>query len=118
MIDDYPRRFDLLRDRQQRWVAAHGARVPDFCPHCGGACEFGPQPPRPAARIAAVDLAAARQGVKDATYRLLLRLHRARWIDEALLRSSCARVGASVNQADLVPHSPKSPAQERDPNRE
>jgi hypothetical protein len=103
VLDDYPRRFDLLRDRQQRWVTAHGVRVSDYCAHCGGACEFGARPPRPAVRISSADLDGARKGLRDAAYHLLLRLFRMGFIDEPLLRSSCARVGTSVDVADLAP---------------
>jgi hypothetical protein len=102
VLDDYPRRFDLLRDRQQRWVKAHGPRATGPCAHCGGPCELGPQPPRPAVRIPSEDLAAARQGLRDAAAHLLLRLFRLGFIDEPLLRSSCARVGAEVAAAELT----------------
>jgi len=101
VIDDYPKRFKQLRDAQVRWVRAHDAVVSTYCPHCGGACEFGPQRPTPPTRIPSNELDTARRSVRDASYRLLLRLFRARWIDEAQLRERCAKVGTSIDTADL-----------------
>lgn len=101
VIDNYPTRFAQMRDAQLRWVDAHGTVVSDYCPHCGGACEFGPQRPSPPTRIPSSQLDAARRSVKDATYHLLLRLYRAGWIDEIRLRAVCDQVGTSVDIADL-----------------
>lgn len=101
VLDDYPRRFVLMRDAQGEWVKAHATVAPEFCPFCHGACEFGRETPRPPTRIASQDLDAARRRVKDSTYQLLLRCHRAGLLDEAVLRAACARVGTSVDLADL-----------------
>jgi hypothetical protein len=76
--------------------ASHALKVLDH-----GACEFGRETPRPPTRIASRDLDAARRRVKDSTYQLLLRCHRAGLLDEAALRVACARVGTSVDLADL-----------------
>lgn len=101
VIDDYPRRFTLMRDAQAAWVTAHGTVVSELCPICRGACEFGRETPRPPTRIASQELEAARRRLKDAAYHLLLRFYRAGLLDELALRAACERVGTSVDLADL-----------------
>ncbi|WP_394840733.1 hypothetical protein LZC95_27125 [Pendulispora brunnea] len=103
IIDDYPRRFKLLRDAQERWVNEHGTIVSEYCPICGGKCEFGPMRPSPPTRTPSTELDAARRSVRDGAYHLLLRLHRVGWIDKERLMVECERVGTSVDLADLEP---------------
>lgn len=100
-IDDYPVRFRRLRDAQIGWVKAHGTKVSDYCLHCGGACEFGPQTPEPPQRIPTKDLAAARDLVRRAARRYLLRLYRAHFLDEDRVRGACAEVGVGVETEDF-----------------
>jgi hypothetical protein len=100
-IDDYPVRFRQLRDAQVGWVKAHGTKISGYCPHCGGACEFGPQTPEPPQRIATEDLAAARDGVRRACRRYLLRLYRANFLDEGGVRRACAEIGVGVETEDF-----------------
>lgn len=101
VIDGYQRRFTLMRDAQSAWVTAHGTVVHGYCPICRGACEFGAAAPPPPTRIASQELDAARRRLKDAAYQFLLRCHRAGLLDEISLRAACARVGTSVDDADL-----------------
>jgi hypothetical protein len=103
VLDDYPTRFGRMRDAQVSWAQAHGTVVSDFCPLCGGACEFGPETPLPPRRLPSQETEAARRRLKDAAYRLLLRCHRGGLLDEAALRVGCDRVGTSVDLADLKP---------------
>lgn len=101
VLDGYPTRFSRLRAAQEAWVKTHGPVATSFCPHCGGKCELG-ETPRPPRRVPSGELDEARRRLKDATYRLLLRCHRARMVDEATLRAACQRVGTSVDPADLL----------------
>jgi hypothetical protein len=100
-IDDYPVRFRRLRDAQVGWVKAHGTEISGYCPHCGGACEFGPQTPEPPQRIPTEDLAAARDGVRRAARRYLLRLYQAHFLDEDGVRRACAEIGVGVETEDF-----------------
>lgn len=103
VIDDYPARFERLRAAQERWVDAHETAVFGVeCPHCGGGpCELPAGRPPPPRRISSSDLSSARQSVKDAGYRLLRRMYRAGWIDEATLRAGCDQLGTSIDLDDL-----------------
>lgn len=102
IIDDYPVRFRRLRDAEVGWVKMHGTKVSGYCLHCSGACEFGPQVPRPPGRIPTEDLAAARDAVRRAARRYLLRLYRARFLDEDSVRRSCAEIGVGVETEDFA----------------
>jgi len=84
-IDDYPRRFRQLREAQIAWVTAHGTQVLGYCAHCGGRCELGPQTPAAPTRISSDEMDAARRGVRQGCYRLLLRCYRAHLVDEPAL---------------------------------
>jgi len=102
VIDDYPQRFVRLHDAQVRWVDNHGTCVTSgFCEYCSGACFADPVKPPAPRRISSADLDAAQRAVRDGAYHLLLRLHRAGWIDEERLRAGCDEVGTSVDLADL-----------------
>jgi hypothetical protein len=100
-IDDYPRRFQRLRESQLAWVRAHGTRVSGYCPICGGGCEFDPQTPTPPWRLQSEELEAARSKVRQSAYRLLLRCHRSRLLDEAAVRAACDRLGLTAEPEDL-----------------
>ena len=100
-IDDYPGRFRRLRDAQGAWVKAHGTKVSDYCPICGGGCEFGPQAPLPPTRIPSEQMNEARVRLRRSAYRFLLRGHRLRLLDEAALRAACDRIGITAESEDL-----------------
>jgi hypothetical protein len=105
VLDDYPKRFTVLRDAQRAWVDAHGSRVSNHCHVCRGPCEFEPKggaAPAPPTRIDSVELKRARTRLKDAVYRFALRAHRAGLLDDAGLQAACDRVGTSVDAADVV----------------
>ena|SRR5690349_11261304 len=108
-IDDYPARFRRLREAQVGWVKAHGTRVSGYCRICGGACELGPTTPEPPRRIHAEDLEAARQGVRQAARRYLLRLYRAHLLDEDAVRRACREIGAAVETEDFERDSAAEP---------
>ncbi len=100
-IDDYPARFRGLRDAQVGWVKAHGTKVSDYCPKCGGACEFGPPTPDAPHWIPSHDLAAARDAVRRASRRFLVRLYRAHFVDEDRVREACNDIGIGVEPEDF-----------------
>lgn len=106
-IDDYPRRFRRLRDAQVAWVQAHGTKVDVPCAICGGACEFGPQPPLVPKRISSDVMDDARGALRGAALRFLLRCYRANLIDEAAVRSASDRLQLSL-EADDLDRSPRS----------
>jgi hypothetical protein len=74
VLDDYPARFERLRETQREWVRAHGTKVSDYCPICRGACR-----------------------------RYLLRLYRARLLDEDGLRRAAAQLGIDLEDEELAP---------------
>ena len=100
-IDDYPARFRRLRDAQVGWVKAHGTKVSGYCPACGGACEFGPQTPDAPNWIPTQDLAEAREAIRQAGRRFLLRLYRAHFVDEDRVREECNLIGIGVESEDF-----------------
>jgi len=101
VVDDYPTRFRRLRDAQVDWVKEHGSKVSGYCPHCRGACEFGPQTPEPPRRVPTQDLAAARDCVRRAARRYLLRLYREHLLDEDVVRRACGEIGVGVEAEDF-----------------
>lgn len=101
VLEDYEHRFQVLHAAQTKWIEDHGTLVPDPCPICGGACEFGPVKPAPPKRIPARERNGAVQRLRDAAYHFLLRSHRAGFLDREALRDACASVGTSVDLADL-----------------
>ena len=100
-LDDYPVRFRLLRDAQVGWVEAHGVTVSGYCAHCGGRCELGPTKPEPPQRTPSENVEAAREGVRRAARRYLLRLYRARFLDEDAVRQACAEIRVGVETEDF-----------------
>lgn len=102
VIDEYPDRFRRLRDAQVGWVEAHGTRVSGYCAHRGGRCEFGPQVPDAPRRVPSEDLAAARNAVRQAARRYLLRLHKAQFLAESAVRQACGDLGVPLEDEDLV----------------
>jgi hypothetical protein len=102
VLDEYPARFAQLRAGQDAWVNAHGPAIKLFCSQCNGPCELGPRKPKLPKRIPSQELDRARRELKDAAYRLLLRLHRCQLLSEHELAAACLQVGTSVDPTDLV----------------
>ena len=100
-LDDYPARFLRLREAQIGWVRAHGTRVSDYCPYCGGACEFGPSVPDPPSRIPVESISAARDAVRRGGRRYLRRLYRARLLDDSAFRQALKQIGLEAEKEDL-----------------
>jgi hypothetical protein len=78
-------------------------KVSGYCHICGGVCEFGPETQTPDAlyRIQAHELAAARDAVRRASRRYLLRLYRAHFLDEDRVREACNQIGIGVEPEDF-----------------
>ena len=100
-MDEYPQRFRRLRESQASWVKRHGTVVSEYCPHCGGACEFGPHAPPPPTRIPSEQLGEARDRIRQSCYRFLLRSYRLGLLEEPAVREACERVGVGVEAEDL-----------------
>jgi hypothetical protein len=103
-LDEYPTRYRQLRDTQLAWVREHATKITRYCPICCGPCEFGPQTPARPYRIPSEELSAARDAVRRAARRLLLRLYHAEFVTEAELREAADLVGAAVEREDLEPY--------------
>jgi hypothetical protein len=102
-IDEYNKRFNNIRDEQKKWVDSHGTTVPDYCPQCGGRCEFsnGDSPPPPPVRVSSNDLQATRKELIDSTYFFLLRCYRMNLLNKNILETRCAEIGTSIDPSDL-----------------
>ena len=111
VLHEYPDRFKRLRDAQVAWVRAHETKVVGFCPICGGACEFGPTTPAPPQRIPAEQLAEARSAVQRAGRAYLLRLYRARHLEQSAVRQACDRLDIGVELEDFQRDALPDPAE-------
>ncbi|HEY4055681.1 MAG TPA: hypothetical protein VGM39_03705 [Kofleriaceae bacterium] len=101
VIDDYSRRFGLLRDAHTAWTEANHTTRDFYCAHCGGACELGPRKPPAPTRVSSEEMNAAKKSLRQGAYRLLLRCYRASLLDEGALRGACDRIGVSLEREDL-----------------
>jgi len=113
-IDEYPARFGRLREAQVGWVKRHGTRISGgYCPQCCGVCELGPEveTPRAPQRTPSEDLTAAREDVRRAARRYLVRLYRAHFLDEDALRRACDELGVGLEAEDLDRDAPASAIQ-------
>ena len=100
-IDEYSKRFNNMRDVQKRWVDAHGTVVYDYCPICGGKCEFSDGIPPPPLRTSSNELNAARKELIDSTYFFLLRCYRMSLLNRSNLEAKCNEIGTSIDPSDL-----------------
>ena len=101
-IDAYNQRFNRMRDEQKNWVEAHGTVVYEYCPHCGGKCEFSDGKPAPPVRMSSSELTQTRKKLVDSAYYFLLRCHRVGLLDEQLLETKCNYIGTSIEPSDLT----------------
>ena len=102
-IDEYNKRFNNMRDNQKKWVDSHGTVVHDYCPICGGKCEFDNDDfsPSPPVRTSDNDLKEARKKLVDSTYFFLLRCYRMRLLNINALETKCKEIGTSIAPSDL-----------------
>ena len=90
-----------MRDGQKNWVEAHGTVVHDYCPFCGGKCEFSNGIPSPPTRMPSQELQESRKELVDSAYYFLLRCYRIKLLDEKMLDQKCNNIGTSVDPTDL-----------------
>ncbi|MBT30209.1 MAG: hypothetical protein CMO01_11165 [Thalassobius sp.] len=100
-IDEYGKRFTNIRDAQQAWIDAHGTKVYDYCPMCGGKCELSDGTPKPPIRTSSTDLKEARKALVDVTYYFLIRCFKIALLDQTELEKLCAKIGTSIDPFDL-----------------
>jgi hypothetical protein len=100
-IDQYNKRFNSMRDEQKKWIDAHGTVVYDYCPICGGKCEFADGTPPPPVRTPDIELSAARKELIDSTYFFLLRCYRMSLLTKSTLEAKCNEIGTSIDSSDL-----------------
>lgn len=100
-IDEYNKRFLRLRDAQKEWVENHGTVVYEYCPHCGGRCEFADGTPSPPVRYSSQELKTVRRNLVESFREFLLRCYRAGHLDENALEIMFNRVGTSIEPSDL-----------------
>jgi hypothetical protein len=101
-LQDYPDRFRKLRDAQVAWVRAHGTTVSEYCPLCGGTCEFGPKPPDPPHRIRSEEIDEARKLVRLGATRYLVRLYRAGFVNQSDLLRYADRLALPLEPEDYA----------------
>ena len=101
-IDDYNSRFTKLRSAQEKWVNEYDTKVYNFCPACGGKCEFDDGIPSPTNRTSSSDLQRVRLELKEAAREFLLRCFRTGLVDEDGLNELCNRIGTSLEPSDLI----------------
>ncbi len=101
-IDEHKARFDQLKNTQERWIANHGTVVYEYCPLCGGKCEFANGTPTPPKRRSVTELNEARRELTDTTYYFLLRCYRMNLLSEEALRQKCELIGTGVELSDLI----------------
>ena len=100
-IDEYNTRFNNMQDEQKKWVGAHGTVVYDYCPYCGGKCEFSNGKPSPPVKISSSELNATRKTLIDSTYFFLVRCYRMGLLNKNMLESKCKQIGTSIDPSDL-----------------
>jgi hypothetical protein len=97
VVDGYGRRFRLQQEAQQRHVAEFHTIEFDLDDPC---CTQGkPAPPR---KVPDRDLKRARVALTEATRRLLIRCHRAGFLDAAAFRKACEDSAIGFDPADLA----------------
>jgi hypothetical protein len=111
VLDHYGDRFRKLRDAQVSWIRAHDTRVSVYCEICGGGCEFGPSTPDGPHRTPTEDLGKARESVRRAVTRYLLRLFRSGMLSESDLLGFSRRLDLPIEHEDY-----SSPPRDPDPH--
>lgn len=72
-IDNHKKRFDKMYDAQKDWIEEHGTIVHDFCPICGGKCEFSDGKQILPKFKYKTELLEARKNLVDSVYYFLIR---------------------------------------------
>lgn len=106
VLDGYGARFQEMKRAQTKWVKHHEVRASEFCPHCGGECEFGPQAPPPPRRVPAEQIDEARQALRDGAREFFLRLYAAFMLDRHELETIAERLGTGFEPHELEREEP------------
>ncbi len=97
VLDRYNARFNQLAAAQREYVARHETQEFRLDDEWGDTYQT-PPPPR---RLADRERLAARSQLCESFYRLLIRCHSARLIDDARVRTECERHSIGIDPADL-----------------
>lgn len=101
-LDDYTKRFYSMRDGQAIWIEHHKEPIHDYCPICGGKCEFSNGIPSLPTRVENSLLKETRKDLVNAAYYFLVRCYNSKLIDLAALENYCSEVGTSIDPGDLT----------------
>ena len=101
-LDAYGARFGEMKRAQLEWVKAHEVQISPYCPHCGGACEFGPVKPPAPTRVPTVELDEARKALREGARRFLRRLFRARMLEREEAIEAADRLGTGFEPDELA----------------
>lgn len=100
-IDGHNSRFDKLYSAQANWIEEHGAVVHNYCPICGGKCEFSDGIPSLPVRKSKKEKRESRRELVDAMYYFLARCYRLGLLTDQELKNKCDRIGTSIDPSDL-----------------
>lgn len=101
VLDGYKARFRKIKDAQTQWVRAHEVKVSEFCPTCGGACEFGPTTPDPPRRVPSSQLQEATVELREAARMFIVRLYRAHMLSREDLLAAAERIQTGFEPKEL-----------------
>lgn len=101
VLDDYNKRFVLMRDGQTIWIENHGKPIHEFCPICNGKCEFSNGIPTLPTRAESSLLKETRKDLVNAAYFFLVRCYNSKLMDLTTLENYCSAVGTSIDPKDL-----------------
>ncbi len=100
-IDNHKKRFDRMYNAQKNWTEEHGTVVHDYCPICGGKCEFSDGKPALPKFKYKTELADARKNLIDSVYYFLIRCFRVELLTYDELNKRCNSIGTSIEPNDL-----------------
>lgn len=103
-IEEHRQRFEKLKEAQIAFVEKHEIVFDDYCPMCGGKCEFDdspPKPPMPPNRRYRAELNNALKDLKDSAYYFLVRCYNAAFLALPELEEKCKVIGTSIEPSDL-----------------
>jgi hypothetical protein len=101
VLDDYNKRFNVMRERQSVWIENHGKPIHEYCPICEGKCEFSNGVPTLPTRVESSLLKETRKNLVNSTYYFLVRCYNSKLMDLKTLENYCAEVGTSIEPKDL-----------------
>lgn len=100
-IDNHKKRFDKMYDAQKDWIEEHGTIVHDFCPICGGKCEFSDGKPILPKFKYKTELLEARKNLVDSVYYFLIRCFKIELLTYDELKEKLDLIGTSIEPKDL-----------------